>query len=78
MPIDRYVITDRQWSKIEQHCLDRKSDPGRTGSDGRLFLEGVFWIARTGAQWHDLPGGFGKWNTVCRRFRDWARLGVFE
>ncbi len=21
MPIDRYVITDRQWAKIESHCL---------------------------------------------------------
>ena len=64
--------------KIEAHCLGKKSDPGRTGSDGRLFLEGVFWIARTGAQWRDLPGEFGKWNTVYRRFRDWARAGVFE
>ena len=78
MPIDRYIITDRQWSLMEVHCLGKKSDPGRTGSDGRLFLEGVFWIARTGAQWRDLPGEFGKWNTVYRRFRDWARLGVFE
>ena len=78
MPIDRYVITDCQWSKMEPLCLGKESDPGRTGSDGRLFLEGVFWIARTGAQWRDLPGEFGKWNTVYRRFRDWARLGVFE
>ena len=43
-----------------------------------MFLEGVFWIARTGAQWRDLPGEFGKWNSVYRRFRDWARAGVFE
>ena len=78
MPIDRYIITDRQWSLMEPHCLGKKSDPGRTGGDGRLFLEGVFWIARTGAQWRDLPGEFGKWNSVYRRFRDWARLEVFE
>ena len=46
MPIDRYIITDRQWSRMEPHCLGKTSDPGRTGGDGRLFLEGVFWIAR--------------------------------
>jgi transposase len=78
MPLDRYIITDRQWGKIEPHCLGKKSDPGRTGGDGRLFLEGVFWIARTGAQWRDLPAEFGKWNSVYRRFRDWALAGVFE
>lgn len=78
MPEDRYIITDRQWAKIEPHCLGKKSDPGRTGGDGRLFLEGVFWIARTGAQWRDLPAEFGKWNSVYRRFRDWAVADVFE
>jgi transposase len=43
-----------------------------------MFLEAVFWIARTGAPWRDLPQGFGNWNTIYRRFRDWARAGVFE
>ena len=61
MPVDRYIITDRQWAMIEPQCLGKKSDPGRTGGDARLFLEGVFWIARTGAQGRDLPGKFGKW-----------------
>ena len=78
MPVDRYIITDRQWAKIEPYCLGKKSDPGRTGGDGRLFLEAVFWIARTGAQWRDLPDEFGKWNSVYRRFRDWGLSGVFE
>ena len=78
MPVERYIITDRQWGKIEPHCLGKKSDPGRTGGDARLFLEAVFWIARTGAQWRDLPGEFGKWNSVYRRFRDWGVAGAFE
>jgi len=25
-----------------------------------------------------VPLGFGNWNTVYRRFRDWARAGIFE
>jgi len=78
MPVDRYIITDRQWARIEPHCLGKQSDPGRTGGDGRLFLEGVLGIARTGAQWRDLPAEFGKWNSVYRWFRDWAVAGVFE
>mgnify|MGYP006309116247 CR=1 FL=1 len=78
MDRSRFIITDAQWEKIEPHCRGRKQDPGRTGSDPRLFLEAVFWIARTGAQWRDLPPEFGKWNTIYRRFRDWSRAGAFD
>ncbi len=78
MDTSRFVITDQQWAKMELHCLGLKAHPGRTGADARLFLEAVFWIARTGAPWRDLPMGFGNWNTVYRRFRDWARAGVFD
>ena len=56
----------------------KKSDPGRTGGDGRLFLEAVLWIARTGSPWRDLPPGFGSWNTVFKRFRHWVKADVFK
>ncbi len=78
MTEERFMVTDRQWSLMEPHCLGKKTDPGRTGGDGRLFLEAVFWIARTGSPWRDLPAGFGKWNTVFKRFRDWVKADVFQ
>ena len=56
----------------------KKSDPGRTGGDGRLFLEAVLWIARTGSPWRDLPPGFGSWNTVFKRFRHRVKADVFK
>jgi len=75
---ERFVISDRQWCLMEPHCLGKKRDPGRTGGDGRLFLEAVLWIARTGSPWRDLPPGFGNWNTVFKRFRDWVKGDVFQ
>ena len=27
--------------------------------------------------WRDLPGFFGKWNTVFKRYRDWVKADVF-
>lgn len=75
---ERFVISDRQWALMEPHCLGKKTDPGRTGGDGRLFLEAVLWIARTGSPWRDLPTGLGKWNTVFKRFRDWVKADVFQ
>ena len=74
----RVILTDAQWSRIEPHCLGKASDPGRTGGDGRLFLEAVLWIARTGSPWRDLPEGFGNWNAVFKRFRYWVKADVFQ
>jgi transposase len=47
--MDRYVLTDAQWAKMEPHCLGKPSDPGRSGADNRRFIEAVLWIARTGS-----------------------------
>ena len=76
--MDRDVLTDAQWAKIEPLCLGKSSDPGRSGKDNRLFLEAVLWIVRTGSPWRDLPERFGNWNTAFRRFRDWREADVFR
>jgi transposase len=76
--MDRYILTDAQWARMSPHCLGKATDPGRTGSDNRMFLEAVLWIARTGSPWRDLPVGFGKWNTAFKRYSDWVKAGVFK
>ncbi len=76
--MDRFVLTDAQWAKMGPLCLGKATDPGRTGGDGRMFLEAVLWIARTGSPWRDLPPMFGNWNTVFKRYRDWVKADVFK
>ena len=76
--MDRFVLTDAQWAKMESHCLGKPSDPGRSGGNNRLFLEAVLWIVRTGSPWRDLPIQFGNWNTVFKRYRDWVKADVFQ
>jgi transposase len=76
--MNRFILTDAQWAKMEPHCLGKPTDPGRTGSDARLFLEAVLWIARTGSPWRDLPEMFGNWNTVFTRYRYWVKADVFK
>jgi len=75
--MDRFVLTDAQWAKMESHCLGKPGDPGRSGTDNRRFLEAVLWIVRTGSPWRDLPALFGNWSTVYTRFRDWVAADVF-
>jgi transposase len=76
--MDRFILTGEQWTKMKPFCLGKSSDPGRTGGDGRRFLEAVLWVARTGSPWRDLPSVFGNWNSVFKRFRDWVKAGVFN
>ena len=76
--MERFVLTDAQWAKMEPHCLGKATDPGRSGANNRLFVEAVLWIARTGSPWRDLPASFGKWNSGYVRFRDWVKADVFK
>ncbi|MCK1744851.1 IS5 family transposase [Bradyrhizobium sp. 139] len=76
--MDRFVLTDAQWAKIEPHCLGKPGVPGRSGKDNRLFVEAVLWIARTGSPWRDLPAMFGHWNSTFTRFRDWVKADVWQ
>lgn len=47
--MDRFVLTNAQWAKIEPHCLGKPTEPGRSGRNNRLFIEAVLWIVRTGS-----------------------------
>ena len=51
----RYELNDQQWARIAEMLPGKKSDPGRTGKDNRLFINGVLWVLRSGAQWDELP-----------------------
>ena len=73
----RHAITDDQWSLIEKLLPGKGDEPGRPAADNRLFIDAVFWIAKTGAPWRDLPERFGCWNSVFRRFSRWAKSGVW-
>jgi transposase len=74
----RYELSDTQWRRIAGLMRGKAGDPGRAGADNRLFVNGVLWVLRSGARWHDLPERYGKWKTVHKRFTRWARAGVWE
>jgi len=74
----RHRLSDGQWVRIEHLLPGKPGDPGRSGDDNRLFVDAVIWMARTGCPWRDLPPFFGKWNSVWKRFRRWAKAGIWE
>jgi transposase len=71
-------MTDEEWAFFEPLAIARGGKSGRPPQDHRKILDGIFWIARTGVPWRDLHEHFGKWNSVYRQFRRWAKAGLFE
>ncbi len=71
-------MSDREWAFFEPFVIETGPKRGRPPDDHRLVLDGVFWIARPGAAWRDLPEEFGKWGSVYRQFRRWSVAGVWD
>lgn len=74
----RYELSEAQWRRIAPLLPGKAGDPGRSGSDNRLFINGVLWVLRSGAHWHDLPERYGKWKTLHKRFSRWSKARVWE
>ena len=74
--VDHY-LTDKRWALIATRVPGKESDPGCHGRNNRLFIEAVFWIARTGSAWRSLPPHFGKWYTNYTRFNRWMRKQIW-
>jgi transposase len=71
-------MSDEEWAFHERYILAVRAPNGRKPTNHRLVLDGIFWIARTGSPWRDLPEEFGKWSSVYRQFRRWTLSGLWE
>jgi len=71
-------MSDEEWAFFAPFVIETGPRRGRPPKDHRLVLDGVFWIARTGAPWRDLPDHFGKWSSVYRQFRRWSLAGLWD
>jgi hypothetical protein len=41
-------------------------------------MNAVFWIARQGLPWRELPAELGNWNSAFRQYRRWHQHGVWN
>lgn len=51
---------------------------GRPCINNRTILNGIIWIARSGAPWRDLPERYGPWETVYSCFRRWIEDAILD
>jgi transposase len=78
--LDGMDLTDAQWAVLEPTFRPRRRPDGRgrPWADPRAVLNGVLWVLRTGAPWHDLPRRYPPYQTCHRRFQQWQRSGRLD
>ena len=73
-----YQISEAAFERIYGYLQHEREIYTGNREAVRTFMEAVFWMARSGAQWRRLPKEYGYWNTVYRRFERWRDQGVFK
>jgi transposase len=71
----RFQLNDELWSRMRSalfSCGVYETD------DLRMTVEGVLYKLRVGCPWRDLPPCFGNWNSVFKRFNNWAKYGKLK
>ena len=73
-------LRDEQWEVLKPlfERVKGLEKRGRPSQDARSVVNGVLWVLRTGAPWHDLPHRYPPYQTCHRRFQQWQRSGLFE
>lgn len=73
-------VDDDLWALLAPILKSEKvrKKPGRPRRDDRAIFDGLIWLARTGAQWSQLPREFGPKSTVHERFTEWTTSGALE
>ena len=74
---DRHDLSDEEWALLEPLLPGRAPQRGGRWSDHRQVVNGVFWRARTGAPWRDVPSEYAPWQTLYERHRRWSADGTW-
>src|SRR3712207_3441882 len=72
---------DALWGELRPLLVVDKprKKPGRNRNDDRPILDGLIWLARTGAQWAAWPREqFGPKSTAHDRLQEWVAYGCLE
>ena len=77
--IRRYELSEEEWKRVENLLPPENTGKrGRPAKDNRTMLNGMVWLARSGASWRDLPERYGPWKSVYSRFCKWRDEGLFQ
>jgi transposase len=72
------VLRDDQWERIRPFVPGGRKGKRGPRSDGRLFINALLWMARSGGRWRDLPVRFGPFERAKKRYYRWLAQGVLD
>ena len=71
-------INKMAWNKVFNFLKKQNNIYIKAEKCCKRFVEAIYWMARTGAQWRELPEQYGKWNSVFSRFNAWSKKYIWE
>ena len=74
----KYYIKKREWKEILKVLSVIKGIHKNNTERLRCFIEGVWFVTRTGCQWRLLPKCYGCWRATHSRFKRWSDSRIWE
>lgn len=71
-------ISEDAWSKILIFLKSCKGIYIGPKAHCKKFIEAIYWMSRTGAQWRELHDRYGNWNSVFKRFNAWSKKNIWS
>jgi len=71
-------VSDEEWALVAPYLTLMTEDAPQREHALREVFNGARWIARTGAQWRQMPHDLPPWYTVYQQTQRWLRADVFE
>jgi transposase len=76
--MEEHNLSEAVWSKLLLELQKLEGIYTGNGRKLRRFMEAVFWLMRTGAQWNELPSSYGRYRSVHKRFDAWSAKGIWN
>lgn len=71
-------VTHEEWHFAAPYLVLIDEQAPQRQHDLREVFNALRWMARAGAPWRMLPGGFPPWEAVYQQTRRWLQAGFFE
>lgn len=74
----KYLISPTDWSIIYDFLKTEKFIHIKNEEATRTFVEGIYYVMRSGIQWRLLPEYYGHYRAVHKRYLNWVRKGIIN